>query len=411
MQSQVIAATSKRIRWTSDSVGYRIVSGGRRSYCYRFRDVDGVQRCFFLGPGSTEKQAKERLATVRVAKATGDDVRVSRELLPDFARRWLGQQTHLAPSTVTGYRWQLETFVCRCPHLRKPVSKVTVTDVAAFIAWMQRNREKTARRPHGEPLKGWTIRGAVSVLSSVLTEAVDQRLLASNPVQKVATRKREKVNDATAKRILTIDEIDALLAAAKARGLRWQALVALFVYAGLREGEALALTWGDVDLDAGVIRVRKQRDAKTGQLRDPKTKAGKRDIPVSSPLRRALIEWQLASHYTNPTDPVSSTVTGTAISHRNTLRAISDLAVGCGINVPADEETADRPNLDVHALRHVAGSAFVKATNGDIERVARWMGHADTKVLLTVYSHDFEEVRGGRKIEDDIAKLDAVFGS
>jgi len=408
MQSKANSA-SKRITWTTESIGFRTLANGRRSYCYRFRDADGIQRCFFLGAGSTERQAKDKLAEVRVRKAGGEDVRVSRELLAAFAERWLDDQSHLSAATVADYRGHLKRYISRCPHLRKPISKVTHTDVAAFIVWMQRYREPSTRRPKGTPLKGWTIRGAVKVLSAVFAEAVDQGVLASNPVQRVARKKREKTTDATPKRILTIDEIDALVGAAKERGLRWQALVALFVFAGLRKGEALGLQWGDVDLEASTIRVRRQLDQQ-GVLRETKTKAGKREIPVSTQLRRALLEWRLASMYTNACDPVIATVTGQPVSHRNAHRTVIEIALSCGINVLPSEETHERPNLDIHALRHVAGSAFIKATNGDVERVARWMGHADTQVLLDVYAHVFEAVRGGRRVEEDVARLDAVFG-
>ena len=82
----------------------------------------------------------------------------------------------------------------------------------------------------------------------------------------------------------------------------------------------------------------------------------------------------------------------------------------CGINVPARDETDERPNLDFHALRHTFASAMIKATKGDAEKVRRWMGHADSKVLLERYSHEFESVRGGRQIERDIAEMDAAFG-
>jgi hypothetical protein len=43
---------------------------------------------------------------------------------------------------------------------------------------------------------------------------------------------------------------------------------------------ALGLTWNDVDLDAGLIRVRRQLDSQTGELRELKTKAAKREIPM-----------------------------------------------------------------------------------------------------------------------------------
>jgi hypothetical protein len=59
----------------------------------------------------------------------------------------------------------------------------------------------------------------------------------------------------------------------------------------------------------------------------------------------------------------------------------------------------------------VFGSACVRATNGDVEKVARWMGHRDKEMLLDVYSHEFEAARGGRKIEQDIAQLDAAYNA
>lgn len=52
---------------------------------------------------------------------------------------------------------------------------------------------------------------------------------------------------------------------------------------------------------------------------------------------------------------------------------------------------------------------MIKATRGDAEKVRRWMGHADSKVLLVGYAHEFESVRGGRQIEQDIAEMDAAF--
>ena len=42
--------------------------------------------------------------------------------------------------------------------------------------------------------------------------------------------------------------------------------------------------------------------------------------------------------------------------------------------------------------------------------VRRWTGHADIKVLIERYSHEFESARGGRRIEEDIAKMDAAYG-
>ena len=166
----------------------------------------------------------------------------------------------------------------------------------------------------------------------------------------------------------------------------------------------------DVDLEANIIRVRYQRDAKTGLLRDLKTEASRRNVPIATPLRRALVEWKLKSDYTELEHQVISTVTGNSVSQRNALRTVCDVALSSGINVDPDLETEDRPNLDFHSLRHTFASAMIKATKGDAEKVRRWTGHADIKVLLERYSHEFESARGGRRIEEDIAEMDVAFG-
>jgi integrase len=71
----------------------------------------------------------------------------------------------------------------------------------------------------------------------------------------------------------------------------------------------------------------------------------------------------------------------------------------------------ERPNLTFHSLRHTFASAMIKATKGDAEKVRRWTCHADIKVLLERYSHEFESARGGRRIEEDIAEMDAAYGA
>ena len=121
-------------------------------------------------------------------------------------------------------------------------------------------------------------------------------------------------------------------------------------------------------------------------------------------------EWKLESLYALADDPVVSTATGVAVSHRNGLRSLVEIARACGINVPAKDETDERPNLDFHSLRHTFASAMIEATKGNAEKVRRWMGHADSKVLLERYSHEFESVRGGRRLEQDVAEMDAAYG-
>jgi integrase len=85
------------------------------------------------------------------------------------------------------------------------------------------------------------------------------------------------------------EEISRLLSAAEDLGRRREAnydyppLIRLLVLTGLRISEALALRWQDVDLLAATIHVRHSL-ARDGSLTPPKTKAGRRDVPIAPGL-------------------------------------------------------------------------------------------------------------------------------
>jgi len=71
-----------------------------------------------------------------------------------------------------------------------------------------------------------------------------------------------------------------------------RALWATALYAGLRRAELRGLEWADVDLDAGVIHVRRSIDA-LGEVIRPKSKAGERTVPIPRLLRGHLLEQKL----------------------------------------------------------------------------------------------------------------------
>jgi integrase len=68
------------------------------------------------------------------------------------------------------------------------------------------------------------------------------------------------------------------------RALWWTAALA-----GLRRGEIRALRWGDVDLEADVIRVDHGWDQQDGLI-EPKSHKGRRTLPIAEPLRLVLLE-------------------------------------------------------------------------------------------------------------------------
>ena len=91
---------------------------------------------------------------------------------------------------------------------------------------------------------------------------------------------------------LTEEQENAVKAAGIAQEACWWLFGYLLLYTGMRRGEALALSYSDIDRKAGVIHVTKKLSYAAGQfpkLEDHlKSKNGLRDIPLLPPLADAL---------------------------------------------------------------------------------------------------------------------------
>ncbi len=116
----------------------------------------------------------------------------------------------------------------------------------------------------------------LSAGSVILEFAKSLGYMTTNPAQAKGLRTTEVVRD---KDVLTADEVTQLI---QALPRRWKPLIALMAYTGLRLGEARAIQGADVDLDAGLLTVRRSNDAdETKSKRD-------RRLPIIAPLRAVL---------------------------------------------------------------------------------------------------------------------------
>lgn len=146
-----------------------------------------------------------------------------------------------------------------------PITILTRDDVARWVNTQSDVRPKTVMNRHG-------------LLSAALTSAVRDELIPSNPA--VGVRMPRAVEEEMT--FLTQDEFARLV---RLTPPRWRALVLFLGATGMRWGEATALTVGAVDIDAREIRVTQAWKETRGagqRLGPPKTKRGRRTIPVPS---------------------------------------------------------------------------------------------------------------------------------
>jgi integrase len=143
----------------------------------------------------------------------------------------------------------------------------------------------------------------------------------------------------------------------------------VLVTTAVRIGEALALRWDDVDLDARTLRVNGTlcRDG----VSSPKTPASRRRIRLPNLTVKALRRHPRMSEY------VFCTGKGTAINVCNLRNRVwKPLLVKAGL------PTATH----IHALRHSAITLML-SKRVPVNVVSEIAGHGDPAITLTIYGH------------------------
>lgn len=168
------------------------------------------------------------------------------------------------------------------------------------------------------------------------------------------------------------------------------------VLTGLRLGELRALQWRDIDFEARILRV--QRSATpNGSFKSPKSKAGKREIPMGDMLCLELKKWSLASTK-NEKGLVFPNSAGNPMSSSNIRHRIF---------LPAMERAGllndgGKNLFRIHDLRHAAASLLIEQ-NLNPKRIQIIMGHSDIQTTFNVYGKLFKDKEADRNAVDAIS--------
>jgi len=208
------------------------------------------------------------------------------------------------------------------------------------------------------------------VLSAVLSHALFEERVLRNVAHylKIPSYKPKEIQP------WTLNQLTDFLTAS--RSSPYYPIFFLMGFYGMRSGEALGISWSDIDSDKKVIRIRKQVDyvGKTYIYADLKTKAGLRDLPIVDMVEKVFENLSQTSNGPLP-DLIFKTPNGLPIDAGNMRRRFKRLSLDAGL-----------PVINPHHLRHTAATNLknLGIAPKDVQMI---LGHAHISTTMQIYQH------------------------
>src|SRR5262252_2995462 len=314
--------------------------------------------------GNTREEVAAELVRLLGARQGGLPLPGVRLKVGQYLEQWLEETVKPSRKPLTYVRYENVTRRHLIPTLGKvPLSKLGPREV-------QRLQAHIISQGLGQA----TVLGARNILSAALTQAERWGLIQRNPVPLVPAPRSEPAEP----RCLSPEEATAFLAAA--RGDVYEYLFATMLATGLRPGEARGLGWATVHLDRAALEVRQQSIDMNRSLASPKSRHGRRHVPLVP-----LAVWALEQQKARP------------------VRALSGLVFAADDGLPPAARTV-RDHFDAiclragivgatpHALRHSTGT-FLLAAGVPDRVVQQILGHGSA-AMTRHYQHPSEAMLG-----------------
>ncbi|MCL2496121.1 MAG: site-specific integrase [Clostridiales bacterium] len=368
---------------------------------FSYTDEDTGKRIDKSVYATTQTEAKRKLKELikQVENMANDDeyVKPSNLTLGEWLDTWMKEykKNSVRPATYTSYHHNIEKHI-RPALGNVELQKLRPDHIQTLLNSMARgSKTKT-------PLAPWTVLKVKNILSGALEQAIRNQIMPYNPAKATVPPKLEQKDI----RVLTETEqklfIDAL------KGHRLEALYLLALATGMRRGEIMALTWDCVDFKNKSIAVKgsisRIKDPDTGITAliysDPKTKSGRRQIPILPNMipvlqahqKRQEAEKAEAGSAWNKQNLVFCSTVGTVIEPRRVCTTMDKITDAAGL-----------PRFTFHALRHTFATRMLEA-NVPAKVVQDVLGHADVTLTLNTYSHVI-----GSTAHEQMEKINGLF--
>lgn len=359
-----------------------------------------AQRSF---SGKTQKEVREKMQAAAVELNEGSYLAPTKMSVAQWLDIWTAEYLGgVKYRTAKHYKAQVET------HIKPALGAIKLNDlkapqIQAFYNALGKSGKLVSKKDAKtekvittyEPLAPKSIRNIHGILTKALSTAVNVEYLKRNPAERVTLPRAER------KEIHPLESEQVAAYFREAGKDEYGNLLRVLPFTGLRESEALGLTWDCIDFDKGVLTVKQQllsrriadggytlSDTKNGKIRT--IKLAPAVVQIFKDQQRKQIEdrlqaaeawegWQ--NEKQRKTAFVFTTPEGRNLVPRTLIKHAKKIFERIGVE--------DRC---VHDLRHTF--AMLSLQNGDdYKTVQENMGHATAAFTLDVYGHCSDAMR------------------
>lgn len=329
--------------------------------------------------------------------STGEFVEEKNITLADFIENvyFPTYTKYLSPTTVSNY-WRL--FESKKPYCIKTYfGKYKLKEIKRRMVQQYVNLLADNVSPK-------TVRAYKMWLHTVFDTAICEDIIKPhcNPTDNIKLPPKNKPDIEA----YTLDEVNKLLELSANDNIN-HLVIGLGTLAGLRRGEMLGLRWQDVDLTKGSSELHIVQTVVVVDdvvyVKEPKTKAGKRDIPIPETLADILRNEKI--RYTTNKLRLGAEFKdkGYVISKENGEPYRPD-----GVSIHYErfmykvEKEHRIPYKSLHKLRHSYATLLIDG-GANPKVVQKNLGHEDVTMTLGTYAHAYAD-----RQRSEVDKLDSV---
>lgn len=320
--------------------------------------------------GKTQKEVRQKLTLATAQLDTGTYLEPTKITLGAWLDTWAANYLRkIKPATVASYKSMIRNHIA--PALGGiRLCQLSNIQIQAFYSGL-----------YDDGLSPKTVLNIHGALHKALAQAVKSKLIRDNPADNCELTKAPDPDI----KPLSGSEIAAFFQAIK--GQQYENLFTVILLLGLRQSEALGLTWENINWETGAVTIEKQLTAGTYQLA-PTKNSEVRTITASPTALDALrreklrqtelrLRWGVGW---DPTGLVFADDSCEHLCHSTVYKAFKRIAAQIG-----------RPDARLHDLRHSYAVISLQAGD-DIKTVQAHLGHATAAFTLDVYGHVLDEV-------------------